>query len=295
MLDKKTVIALGYFDSVHNGHRKVLEQAKRIANESNAQFVVFTFEKNVKAFFTEQEDKSVYTAEERQQILKELGADEIFFAPVTKEFLGMKKEEFLNFLNEKYKISCYVSGSDYTFGRKGSGNIEYLKKYAENNNQTYVMVDTVSFAERKISTTRIKELLKAGNVKSANYMLGRKYSVCGKVFSDRGMGRELGFPTLNIKLQSDKFRLIDGVYKGHIFIDGKFYNTIINYGARPTFGLNEKIVEAHVIDFEGDLYGQVVTVFFDAFIRNIMKFDSLTNLKKQLQFDMSAVRNGEYD
>ena len=295
MSDKKTVIALGYFDSVHSGHRRVLERAKSIAEASGAQFAVFTFDKNVKAFFSEQEDKSVYTANERLEILKELGADEVFFAPVTKEFLGMDRKSFLDFLNEKYNISCYVSGADYRFGKKGEGNVEYLKVYAEENGQNSVVVDTVNFAEKKISTTRIKELLRMGNVKSANAMLGRKYSISGIVFNDRGVGRKLGFPTLNIKLQQDKFRLVDGVYKGHVFIEGEFYHALINYGARPTFGLDEKIVEAHLLDFEGDLYGREVRVFFDDFIRNIMKFEKIEELKQQLAFDIKAVRNGEYD
>jgi len=295
MSDKRTVIALGYFDSVHKGHRLVLDLAKQKALQEGANFVVFTFESNVKAFFSGEEDTSVYTAEERLKILTDFGADQVFFAPVTKEFLSLTKREFLDYLNQKYNICHYVSGADFKFGAKGAGDKEYLAEYAKERNQTYTVADTVNYAEKKISTTRIKALLAQGNVASANQMLDRTYSVSGEVFSDRKVGKKLGFPTLNIKLSNKKFRIADGVYKGHIRLEGKVYSTIINYGARPTFGLDEKVVEAHVIGFNGDLYGKRVTLYFDAFMRKIFKFERVEDLKKQLNRDLIAVTEGNYD
>ncbi len=291
----KTVIALGYFDSLHNGHRLVLEQAKSIAKSKGVSFTVFTFISNVKAFFSKQADTSVYTAEERREILLDFGADQVFFAPVNQEFLSLERHEFLSLLNEKYDVVAYVSGKDFKFGKNGKGDAEFLSEYAKNTGRTYHIVDTVNYNEEKISTTRIKSLLKDGKIKEANAMLGRPYSVSGSVYADRQVGQKLGFPTLNIKLPLDKFILKNGVYKGHSFVDGVKYNAIINYGARPTFNLEETIVETHLIDFDGDLYGKKVTVFFDCFMRDIIKFDSVDALKQKINGDLNAVREGKYD
>ncbi len=295
MSDKKTVIALGYFDSVHKGHRSVMRKAEELAKKYDATPAVFTFGGNLKACLGLEDEKCVYTPKERQKIIKEAGIDEVFFAPVDKDFLALDREEFLDFLNRKYDIVCYVSGEDYRFGRNGLGNKEFLSEYAKARGQDYFVCQTESYGEDKISTTRIKLCLKNGLVKEAGEMLGRCYSVTGKVFEDRKIGRKLGFPTVNIAIESDKFKLLGGVYKGRVIIDGVEYDAIINYGARPTYELNNKLIEAHVIDFNGDLYGKEMTLYFDAFMREIKKFCSEEELKNQLKADLSSVKEGRYD
>lgn len=295
MLDNKVVIALGYFDSVHKGHRLVLDTAKRCAKKHGASFVVFTFDGNVKSFFTNQPDKSIYTSEERLQILNELGVDQVFFAPTTSEFLSLSKQDFLEFLCEKYNVVAYVSGEDYTFGKFGSGNVDYLREYASAHGQEYVVVDTLLSDAEKVSTTRVKSLLSKGDVKGANALLVRHYSVTGRVCHDRKVGKKLGFPTVNLHVDKHKFNILDGVYKGHVFIDSVKYDAIINYGARPTFNLDEKLLEAHILDFDGDLYDREITVFFDQFMRNIQKFSSSCELQSQLQIDLQNVKGGKYD
>ena len=295
MLDNKVVIALGYFDSVHKGHRLVLDTAKRCAKKHGASFVVFTFDGNVKSFFTNQPDKSIYTSEERLQILNELGVDQVFFAPTTSEFLSLSKQEFLDFLCKKYNVVAYVSGEDYTFGKFGSGNVDFLREYASAHGQEYVVVDTLLSDAEKVSTTRVKSLLSKGDVKGANALLVRHYSVTGRVCHDRKVGKKLGFPTVNLHVDKHKFNILDGVYKGHVFIDSVKYDAIINYGARPTFNLDEKLLEAHILDFDGDLYDREITVFFDQFMRNIQKFSSSCELQSQLQIDLQNVKGGKYD
>ena len=109
------------------------------------------------------------------------------------------------------------------------------------------------------------------------------------------MGKKLGFPTVNLHVNKHKFNILDGVYKGHVFIDSVKYDAIINYGARPTFNLDEKLLEAHILDFDGDLYDREITVFFDQFMRNIQKFSSSCELQSQLQIDLRNVKGGKYD
>lgn len=297
MLDNKTpvVIALGYFDSVHLGHKKVIEQAKKEADLHGAKTVVFTFKGNLRAIISNENEKQVYTLTERETFLYELGVDEIYFAPVNFTFLSMAKLAFLNLLNRKYNIIGYVCGEDYRFGKFGLGDVEYLKKYATGKGQTVTALSMETIFGKRISTTEIKKMLSLGNVSSANLFLGRAYSISGTVFQDRKVGRKLGFPTINIKLDSDKHRLKDGVYSGHVFIDGERYGAVINYGARPTFSLKEKLVETHIIDFDGELYGKRVTVFFDNYLRDIMKFDDEGRLKEQLKKDVLSVKGREND
>ncbi len=295
MSDKRTVIALGYFDSVHKGHRKVIQKARELAEKYSAKLAVFTFGGNLKGAILGEEEKCVYTPYERKLIMEELNVNEVFFAPVTKEFLGLDKKEFLDFLNRKYNIACYVSGEDCRFGHKGLGDKEFLKEYAKAHLQEYFICSTENYKEDKISTTRIKENLRIGKVKEAGEMLGRSYSVTGKVFEDRKVGRNLGFPTVNIKIDKDKFKLLEGVYKGRAIACGVEYKAVINYGARPTYDLNEKLIEAHIVDFSGDLYGRETTIYFDNFMRSIIKFTSEKELKSQLELDLKGVKEGKYD
>lgn len=285
-----TVVALGYFDSVHLGHRRVIETAKSLAKELSATTTVFTFGGNLRAALSRRADKYVYSLSERQEILKEMGVENVFVQPVDFNFLSMGKLAFLNMLNRKFNIKGYVSGEDYKFGKFAKGTTEDLQKFADANSQVYKIVETLDEGGKKVSTSRIKLLLSAGDIKGANALLGRPFSVSGTVVKDRGVGTALGFPTANIKIEKNKQPLKEGVYAGHVIIGGVRYSAIINFGSRPTFGENEVLVEAHIADFNGDLYGQNLTVFFDCYLREIRKFFSEGELKKQLKTDLDAIR-----
>lgn len=283
-----TVVALGYFDSVHLGHRKVIEEAKSLAEELSASVTVFTFGGNLRAMLSRRNDKYVYSPEERKEILNEMGIENVFVQPVDFNFLSMGKLAFLNMINKKLDVKAYVCGTDYKFGKFAKGTVQDLAKYAEANSQTLKIVDTLDFDGKRVSTTRIKTLLAAGDLKNANALLGRPYSLMGTVVKDRGVGTTLGFPTANLKLEKYKQPLREGVYAGHVFLDGKRYSAIINFGSRPTFGGTDTVIEAHIADFTGDLYGKNVTLFFDDYIREIRRFSSEEELKKQLKTDLES-------
>ncbi len=298
MLDntnKPTVIALGYFDSVHLGHQKLIKYAKSYADEHGCSLTVFTFKGDLKAKLNLSDGKCVYLPNEREKFLLDLGADQIYFAPISKTFLSTGKLAFLNMLNRKFNIKCYFTGLDYTFGAKGKGNVDYLSQYAKRHNQEHVVVDTITYAEQKISTTLIKQKLLKGDIKGANNLLGRNYSITGKVVSDRKVGSKLGFPTANILLNNNKFTIKDGVYYGKVNYLDKDYKAIVNYGARPTFNLSDKLIEAHLVDFDGNLYGKQITVEFIGYIRDISKFDSQDQLKEQLKKDLLFIKGENND
>lgn len=293
---KKAVLALGYFDSVHKGHCRVISEAKKTAEELGAELVVFTFKGNLKAMLSGEKDKCVYTIEEREKLLKEFGANEIYYAPVDFGFLSLGKLAFLNKINKKYEIVAYVCGKDYKFGKFASGNTDDLIKYADGKSQKVIVVEDVISADgKKVSTSRIKRLLAEGNVKAASELLGRSYSFSGLVKEDRGVGSALGVPTANIKIEKDKQPVKDGVYAGKADIKGKLYRAVINFGPRPTFDVNDKMVEAHILDFNENIYGEKIVVYFDAYLREIQKFVSPEKLKEQLDTDIKEVKEGKYD
>ena len=287
-----TVVALGYFDSVHIGHRKVLERAKTLAAELGATVTAFTFDGNLRAALSLKGDKFVYNLKERTEIFNELGIFDLFVQRVDFNFLSIAKLAFLNRLNKKMNIKAYVCGEDYKFGKFAKGTTEDLIKYANANGQRVEIVETLTDGGKKISSSRIKSLLAAGEIEAANKLLARPYSFRGTVVKDRGVGATLGFPTANLKVEKNKQPLKEGVYGGHLFIDGKEYKAVINFGRRPTFDNNDFMIEAHVLDYSGDLYDKTITLFFDFFIRETRKFLSAEELQKQISFDAEKVKNG---
>lgn len=294
ILDKDrqpVVLALGYFDSVHVGHREVILTAKRVAEQLKSKLVVFTFDGNLRAVIGKDKKSFVFSSKEREKLILSLGVDKVYFAPLTKEFLSLTKREFLNFLNELYNVKCYVSGSDYRFGKGAEGSVEYLREFAKEKKQKVITTPDVMCEGFKVSTTRVKEFLEKGDVKAVNKLLGTRYFVSGKVIHDRGVGRTLGYPTANVKVLKEKQTLRFGVYKGRVIVDGREYLAVINYGNRPTFNNENVVLEGHLIGYSGNLYDKEITFLFDDFIRDVKTFSSKEELIKQLEKDIEIVVN----
>lgn len=285
----KTVLALGYFDSVHIGHRKVIETA--FAAAKNTPVTVFTFGGNLKAEIYGDKEKYVYSATERKDIFNEMGVKNVWFAPVTKEFLGISGEEFLRFLTEKFEISHFVCGKDYRFGKNGAGKVGDLKRFSEEHGIGLSIVDEVTFGKEKVSTSRIKDLLDRGDIATANTLLGRSFSATGKVVSGRKEGRVLGFPTANVAIDPEKQYVKYGVYFGRAKVSGKEFPSVINYGNKPTFGIAAPSLEIHIIGSDENVYGKEITVFFDGFLRDIKKFSDEKELSYQIEKDVKAAES----
>ena len=284
MSENKTVVILGLFDSLHIGHRKVIETAVK-AKKRGEKVVVYSFSYlPVKPFG----DKMLYSTEIREKTMRNLGVDEVFFENPTAEFLAQSKEEFLSFLNAKYDISAYAIGEDYTFGKNGEGNADYLLSYAEKHGQKVFVVETEKENGVKISTTLIKDYLKIGEIEKANRLLKDDYRVEGVVKLGRKIGKTLLFPTVNVDFDG-AFQIKNGVYYGYVILDKK-YKAVINVGDRPTFNIKEKLIEAHILSFNGDLYGKKITIYFKQFLREIKKFGNISELKAQIEKDVALVK-----
>ncbi len=281
ILDNLT-LALGYFDAVHKGHIAVLDRAVSIAKSKG-------FVPTALIFTGGKSDADVFTLSERADKIFACGIKNIIVKPLDRAFMAKTKEEFLTELSSLYSIGSVVSGVDFTFGKGALGNVQTLREFfGEDKVYTERLLSDNS---GKFSSTKIKEALSFGDIKLANFYLGSNYFISGEVVKGKGLGNTLDFPTANITLSSEKFKIKQGVYKTFVLIDGVKYKAITNYGTQPTVLGNDIVVETYIDGFSGDLYGKNLTVYFDEFLRDVKKFSSLEELKEQLIKDKGSLND----
>ena len=288
--EKKAVVALGYFDGVHKGHVAVIKKAREIANGNNCTLLVASFGGNLRAALGEGKETFIFGEEERKKLFLSLGAGETLFFPTDREFLNKTACEFLDFLNARYPIAVYVCGEDYRFGNKGAGDVAFLKEYAKKYGQRVSVARTLFSGEEKLSSSLIKRLLLSGEIKKANALLYTPFFLTGEVVKGRREGRVLGFPTANLIIDPRKAELKCGVYAGKVLFDGNEYSAVINYGDSPTFSRKERLIEAYMPDFSGDLYGKEITVVFLDYLREIKNFSSAEELKRAVKRDVARIK-----
>lgn len=281
---QKYSLALGYFDTLHIGHLEIIRELSKL----NGIPSLFTFSKSLNEFIKGKSERDLYSFRDRVNLFEKYGVKTVFVEEPNRDFLNLTPYEFLDYLTSKINIGAFVCGYDYTFGVNASGNIDILKTYCEEHNIEFRVIDEKTVGEKKVSSTLIKESLKNGDILSANAFLGRTYSVLGRVQKGRMEGRLMGFPTANISLDDMLILPKYGVYKGRVRVQGKTYNSIINIGTHPTFDDNKVNLEAYIINFDKDIYGYLIEVFLDDYIRDIVKFNSIDELKEQLKRDLGV-------
>lgn len=282
-INKKIVLCLGYFDAVHLGHIAILKKAELLAKNTQSEVVVFTFKSGFNSNFNKNGD--IFTYDERKDKMSLYGIDNCIFCDLTEEIRNLSPDEFLDELFGMAKITGVVTGKDYTYGKNAAGNQITLEKYCNDKNAIYDIVDDVKYNGQRVSSSQIKKCLLSGEIKQANEMLGGKYFIKSQVVEGRKVGRTIGFPTINMQIDSQKSPLKQGVYYTEAIIDGKIYKGITNYGSCPTFDVNKLTLETNLIDFSGDLYGKTVILYFNDYIREIKKFATVDELKEQLKRD----------
>lgn len=273
-------LCLGNFDGVHLGHQKLFSEA---ANLGSKHVGVLLFDKNPAEFFLSSKSLKVLTGlEDKIRILEGLGIDYVFVVPVSKEFFAQSKEEFISKYIEPLNPSFVVCGTDYTFASKASGKPEDLAKL-----YNVHLVDLLFNNGLKISTQDIIKLIESGKIEEANSLLGRPYEVRGVVVKGLENGRTIGYPTANLKLLENYVLPLHGVYSATT--NGLL--SFVNVGTNPTVGvLKEPLIESHILDFNEDIYGETVSLSFRHFIRDEKTFASLSELKEQLDIDITKVR-----
>ena len=285
----KKIFALGFFDGVHLGHQALLVECCRMAREQNAKACAITFRQHPQSLFVEQPPKLINEQEGRIQLMRRYGIGPVFVYPVTKEVMSMSWQDFLNELLECDAIG-FVCGCDFRFGNRGEGSAEKLKAYCAERNLLCSIVEDQHLDGIRVSSTHIRNLLEAGNLEEAIRFMGHPHVLTGTVVSGRKLGRTIGVPTANLRLPEEVVQLPHGVYACKATVDGQTYLAVTNIGSRPTVGGHHVTVEPWLLDFTGDLYEKSVTLEFHHFLRPERKFDSLEELREEIQKNARQVR-----
>jgi len=285
----KIVLALGYFDSVHLGHRTIINTVKTDAKSLGATPAVFTFAKSPSKILLGN-GKSVYSLKERTDILNELGIDKIISVTPSVEFLNLSGEEFLLSVIKEYEIVEIVCGTDFRCGKGAAYSADDVKSFFEKRNVITKIIDLVKIKGNKVSSSLISSKIEEGNLEEANVMLGDYYRVKGTVFHGRARGRALGFRTANIISDNEKYSLKNGVYATYVKVKNATYKAVTNVGVRPTFNEFDVNLESFLIDFEGDLYNEEITVYFVKKIRDIIAFENKETLIEEIKRNIISAR-----
>jgi len=284
-----SVVTSGTFDGVHLGHQKILRRLHELASSKQGETVLLTYWPHPRLILQPQ-DKSLRllsTLSEKVKLLEEMGVDHLIILPFTEELSQMSSDDFIrSILVEKIQTKTLVIGYDHKFGKNREGSFEYLQSHSHLFGFAIEEISRQDVDDLGVSSTKIRTALAQGDISTANKYLGRPYDLSGQVVKGQQIGRSLGFPTANIQI-ADDYKLLprDGAYAVHAEVNSIQYKAILNIGDRPTVDGEKKTIEAHLIDFEGDLYGQELRVYFQEFLREEKKFESLDALKNQLVVD----------
>ncbi len=291
------VVTTGVFDGVHSGHRALLDSLVRTAKQRQGESVVVTFDPPPRLVLSRDKNEIFFlsTPDEKRKIIEETGIDHLLILKFTETLRDMSAHEFIaEILVGKIGTEHLIVGYDHHFGKKRSGDFDSIKKYAAESGFTVQKIGEVFLGTDKISSTTIRRALLEGNPGKAEKMLGYPYSLGGIVIKGKGIGRSLGFPTANLK-PSYRYKLIpaDGVYAVTIDIEGVPLKGILSIGYNPTVNRDnsERSVEVNIFDFEYDIYGREIRVFFRHWLRPEKRFDNIKDLTDQMKKDKQVAMN----
>lgn len=285
------VVALGNFDGVHLGHQKLISTAKQIANQLNGRLLVFTFYPHPQIAF----GKKIALLNSFQQKvanLEKLAVDILLAVPFTKEFSQLSPQQFVSdILLELLQAKHIVAGFNYSFGYKGQGKIEDLKKLTERWEIGHTIIDPFYIDNELVSSTAIRNYLLEGDIKKAVRLLGYHPKIVGTVISGNKLGREMGFPTANLKWEEKLLIPQRGVYAVKVIYQGQYYKGVLNIGYKPTVtSKKQKTIEVNILNFCENIYHKKLEIIFYDRIRNEKKFSTVEQLKQQIKMDILQAR-----
>lgn len=283
------VVTSGTFDGVHIGHQKILRRLKEISAQVKGETVVITFWPHPRMVVADdsQNLQLISTIEEKKALLEAQGIDHLIIIPFTRSFSELSSDDFIRqVLVDKIGTQKLVIGYDHKFGRNREGSFEFLKANAATYGFEVEEIPRQDIEQTAISSSRIRKALSSGQVELAHELLGRPYALSGTVTKGQQLGRTIGFPTANI-LVKEAYKLIPirGVYVIRAFYQQQYFLGMLNIGTRPTVNGTNTTIEAHLFDFDKDIYGEMIQIEFLHFLREEQKFDGLDALIAQLQVD----------
>ncbi len=294
-IDKKfrnSAIAIGNFDGFHLGHQKVIKKGKKIARKKKIKFGLMVFHPLPVMFFNKNlKNYRIDSLNQKIKSSQKLGVDFIIIKRFNKNFSNIKSEEFIEkILFKKLRTKLIFISKNFRFGKNRTGNIKLLKKNEKILNYKTNTIPPLNKKGLVISSTLIRKNITKGKISLANKMLGRPWSIEGKVKRGDKRGRKIGFPTCNLDLKSYVVPKL-GVYSSQIIIGKKIKKKgIVNIGYRPTFGKNKLVLEAHIFSFKKNLYDKSIKIMLIKFIRNEKKFKNVVQLKKQINKDIKDAK-----
>ena len=289
---QNTAVALGYFDGVHVGHRELISLLVREAKAKGLQSYVFTFADSLSQ--TKKTQSIIYNIEEKLRIFESLGVDGVVVTDFT-SVAGLSADDFVGkVLIEALGAEIAISGYNFRFGKGAVGDSKRLVELMESYGKSALILSEQRINGNTLSATVIRELMASNRLDEATRMLGAPYSITGTVEKGLGLGKVYGFPTVNLPLR-DAFPLNVGVYRTAVLVDGKLYTGVTNVGTCPTVQEREIHAETFIADFDGDLYGKTLRIYFLGYLRPEKRYESIEALKEQIYLDKetSLKENGD--
>ncbi len=286
-------LSIGVFDGVHGGHRMLISRMQDEARARGLTGGVVTFHPHpVTVVRPDVSFSYIESLERRVELLRDLGVAFVSVLTFTSELQQVSAADFTRLLVEEARMRVLVVGEDFRLGRGGEGTVDRLRAIGEEQGFEVIAVPLLPDADGRdrISSTRVRDALASGRMDEVQALLGRPYAIRGPVLHGEQRGRQMGFPTLNVGVSPDRALPPHGVYVTRALVDDRTYQAVTNIGTRPTFDGRTTTVETHLLDFEGDLYGHVVTIELVEMLRGEQKFDGLEALKAQIALDAQRAR-----
>lgn len=278
----KVAITIGKFDGFHKGHMLLIDRLKEIKEEGY----------QTKICMIDAGKPRILSLDQQKEVVKHAGIDELILFPFTKEFSALSPEAFVKkYIVEQLRSSYIIIGNDFCFGHDRLGNVDFLKELGKKYGFIVESFDKLKIDNNIVSSSLIRRFLEDGNITDVKRYLGRDIKYTGEVLHGRHLGTGIGFPTVNLYPEERHLLPKYGVYKSIVEVDGVLYTGLTNIGVKPTVeGKNDPGIETFILDFNKDIYGSMISVSIDSFIRPEMRFSSLDELKKQISSDLKKVR-----
>ena len=290
--NQSTVLALGYFDGLHQGHEALIKEAKKLAQQNDLELVLLTFPESPRLLFEKFREEMLLhllSSKEMAKRLEVLGVDHLIYQDFTTHFASLNADEFIEQYVTAFHPRYVVAGFDYRMGRDQLTLAQWQESHLEAPFD-YIIVPEISDEKGKISSTRMRQSLVQGDVSDVMVQLGRPYQTRGIVVHGDARGRTIGFPTANVAPLDRVHLPADGVYVTDVRVGDKTYRAMTSLGKNTTFGGTQLRLENHLLEFSDDIYGQEITIFWLTKIRDMVTFDSVEALIAQLNADRDFTR-----